>query len=480
MQDAHPRRSRTTASTSTARSTSRARCARSSTTRPSAPDARRLVDHAAARQAHARAAGHHARSRCEAATEPSIARKIRELKLAIAVRGGRTPRRRSSSATSTSPTSATAPTASTPRPTTTSRSAPTSSTSQQAATLAGLVKNPSSSTRGVYPGARAAAPQHGARRDGAATARSAEREAETLSGRAARPQDHRRSPTAASRPKAAFSLRLRPSLPARRSRPSAPPSRTAGPVLERGGLTIKSTIDLRDAEGDQQGGHVDRRAQRTGRSASIALVEPGTGKVRGVAQSRPMGRDKKAGESYINFAVPAALRRLRRLPGRVDVQDVHGRRGPEEGHPGHQDLQRAARRMTMPGRHLLRLQRRRHRHLEGRQLHASRQHEHVHRPAPVREHLLRPARAGRRPVQHGQGRRVDGHRGALRSREAHHRPGRPVHARRHVGQPARRWPRPTPLRPAGGMYCEPQPVDRDRRHGRQGRSRSTRRSASGS
>src|SRR5699024_12210196 len=37
---------------------------------------------------------------------------------------------------------------------------------------------------------------------------------------------------------------------------------------------------------------------------SLALVEPGTGNVRGLAQSRPMGNKKKKGESYINFSVP--------------------------------------------------------------------------------------------------------------------------------------------------------------------------------
>jgi membrane peptidoglycan carboxypeptidase len=73
--------------------------------------------------------------------------------------------------------------------------------------------------------------------------------------------------------------------------------------LERGGLTIKSSIDVR----------MQRAINKAVRSTvapkdraigSIALVEPGTGKVRGLSQSRPMGRAKKAGESYINYAVP--------------------------------------------------------------------------------------------------------------------------------------------------------------------------------
>ena len=34
------------------------------------------------------------------------------------------------------------------------------------------------------------------------------------------------------------------------------------------------------------------------------MVEPGTGEVRALAQSRPMGRDKKHGQTYLNYVVP--------------------------------------------------------------------------------------------------------------------------------------------------------------------------------
>ncbi|MET0822618.1 MAG: penicillin-binding transpeptidase domain-containing protein, partial [Aeromicrobium sp.] len=43
-----------------------------------------------------------------------------------------------------------------------------------------------------------------------------------------------------------------------------------------------------------------------GAIAALAMVEPGTGKVRAVAQSRPMGTSKKKGESFIDFVVPTA------------------------------------------------------------------------------------------------------------------------------------------------------------------------------
>ena len=73
--------------------------------------------------------------------------------------------------------------------------------------------------------------------------------------------------------------------------------------LERGGLTIKSTIDVRMQKAINKAVR-STVAPKDKAIGSIALVEPGSGKVRGVSQSRPMGREKKAGESYINYAVP--------------------------------------------------------------------------------------------------------------------------------------------------------------------------------
>ena len=73
--------------------------------------------------------------------------------------------------------------------------------------------------------------------------------------------------------------------------------------LERGGLTIKSTIDIRMQKAANKAvkSHVKAKDKAIG---AIALVEPGTGDVKGLAQSRPMGNDKKEGESFINFTVP--------------------------------------------------------------------------------------------------------------------------------------------------------------------------------
>lgn len=73
-------------------------------------------------------------------------------------------------------------------------------------------------------------------------------------------------------------------------------------LLNAGGLTIKTTVDLR----------FQRAADRSTRShvfatdnaiGALAMVQPGTGKVLALSQSRPMGRNKKKGETYLNYVV---------------------------------------------------------------------------------------------------------------------------------------------------------------------------------
>ncbi|MEO6470319.1 MAG: transglycosylase domain-containing protein [Aeromicrobium sp.] len=73
--------------------------------------------------------------------------------------------------------------------------------------------------------------------------------------------------------------------------------------LESGGLTIKSNIDVRMQKAVNSAVKATV-APRDNAIGALAMVEPGTGKVRGLAQSRPMGRDKKKGQSFINFTVP--------------------------------------------------------------------------------------------------------------------------------------------------------------------------------
>lgn len=74
-------------------------------------------------------------------------------------------------------------------------------------------------------------------------------------------------------------------------------------LLERGGLTIKTNVDMKMQKAVNKAvtEHVSPKDNAIG---ALALVEPGTGKVRALGQSRPMGRNAKKGESFINFTVP--------------------------------------------------------------------------------------------------------------------------------------------------------------------------------
>ncbi|MBS2939922.1 penicillin-binding protein [Nocardioides sp. J2M5] len=74
-------------------------------------------------------------------------------------------------------------------------------------------------------------------------------------------------------------------------------------TLNNGGLTIKTTVDLdmQKAADESVSSHVYPQDQAIG---GLAMVEPGTGDVRALAQSRPMGKDKAAGQTYLNYVVP--------------------------------------------------------------------------------------------------------------------------------------------------------------------------------
>jgi membrane peptidoglycan carboxypeptidase len=70
-----------------------------------------------------------------------------------------------------------------------------------------------------------------------------------------------------------------------------------------GGLTIKTTVDMRAqrAATKSVAGHVYAKDSAIG---GLAFVQPGTGYVRALAQSRPMGPNKKKGETFLNYVVP--------------------------------------------------------------------------------------------------------------------------------------------------------------------------------
>jgi membrane peptidoglycan carboxypeptidase len=74
-------------------------------------------------------------------------------------------------------------------------------------------------------------------------------------------------------------------------------------LLYTGGLTIHTTIDPRfqRAADNAVHHHVFPKDQAIG---ALAMVEPGTGDVKALSQSRPMGRDAAAGQTYLNYTVP--------------------------------------------------------------------------------------------------------------------------------------------------------------------------------
>lgn len=76
-------------------------------------------------------------------------------------------------------------------------------------------------------------------------------------------------------------------------------------LLERGGLTIRTTMDPRAQRSAQRS--VSKHVFPDDRvAAAIAMVEPGTGAVRAMAQSRPFGYDQKRGQNAVNYAVDRA------------------------------------------------------------------------------------------------------------------------------------------------------------------------------
>jgi membrane peptidoglycan carboxypeptidase len=76
-------------------------------------------------------------------------------------------------------------------------------------------------------------------------------------------------------------------------------------LLERGGLTIRTTMDPRAQRSAQRA--ISDYVYTTDKvAAAIAMVEPGTGAVRALAQSRPFGYNAKRGQNSVNYAVDRA------------------------------------------------------------------------------------------------------------------------------------------------------------------------------
>ena len=205
-------------------------------------------------------------------------------------------------------------------------------------------------------------------------------------------------------------------------------------TIKRGGLVIKTKIDP-DTQ-DQTQKAVSKVVGPTDPVISaMDMIEPGTGLIVAMAQSRPvMGDNTKKGRDLLELLRHPGDGRRAGVPGRFDVQGLHrgGRAGA--GHPAVQALQRRADdgllrthlrdlRRSQPGR----------RQLAGQQLHrCQRDDGHVPGGGVLGEHLLRPARPRRRHVQRGADGREAGHRvqhqgraGQLLRRQAVVHPGHP-------------------------------------------------------
>ncbi|NLC98034.1 MAG: penicillin-binding protein, partial [Actinomycetales bacterium] len=174
---------------------------------------------------------------------------------------------------------------------------PADLTVKQAATLAGLVQNPDRTNPRVYP-ERALQRRNTVLAVMAKLGKIDRAEAEKLS---AEPLGLKftKFPNGCVNSQASFSCDyIRRYLLADEDLGETVEQRKA--LLERGGLTVKSNIDLsmQDAVNKAVKQHVAPKDKAIG---ALALVEPGTGKVRALGQSRPMGNDKKKGETYLNY-----------------------------------------------------------------------------------------------------------------------------------------------------------------------------------
>ena len=77
-------------------------------------------------------------------------------------------------------------------------------------------------------------------------------------------------------------------------------------LLYSGGLTIKTTLNSQYQKAADAS--VAKNVYATDNAVGgLAEVQPGTGNVLALAQSRPMGNDKKKGQTYINYTIPQEL-----------------------------------------------------------------------------------------------------------------------------------------------------------------------------
>ena len=135
-------------------------------------------------------------------------------------------------------------------------------------------------------------------------------------------------------------LRLRAAYPAQDAEPRQDTQEERENMINRGGLIIQTAIDPKTQD----------LAQRKVSSvvgprdpliSTMNMIQPGTGLIIAMAQSRPvMGSDAKKGQTYWNLAADPAMGGIQGYPGRLDLQGVHARGSAGEGHPDQQEVQR--------------------------------------------------------------------------------------------------------------------------------------------
>ena len=202
----------------------------------------------------------------------------------------------------------------------------------------------------------------------------------------------RRRPTAASS-RARRSSATTSSTTCSRTRRSATRPRSAARALKNGGLTIKTTIDLDMQKAADDAVACPRLPDRPGHR------RPGDGRAR--HRRRPSagavaadGQGQGGRRDLPQLHRPQEVRRRQRLPGRIDVQGLRPRRRHQPGHPAqHPDPLAADDALRRRGlRDLRRPLRRRRRGLGPGELHRRRHLRPLLRHPELGEHLLRPAR----------------------------------------------------------------------------------------
>ena len=181
-------------------------------------------------------------------------------------------------------------------------------------------------------------------------------------------------------------------------------------TLRTGGLTIHTTVDLRFQRAADQA--VRDRVNPTDLAiGGMAMVVPGTGEVKALSQSRPMGNNVKAGQTYLNFVVPKEYGDANGFQGGSTFKVFTLASALKQGYPLSTSFPSPSP-YYVPAGTLPELRGRPTRQLEPAELdrHARRELHDVHRHPAVGQLLLRPAGEAHRRVSAGHAGPRDGRR----------------------------------------------------------------------